>query len=157
LGALSSQDCAGDRRSTLRVDPGEPFFVDGSRMTMQDDRRERQDRAARNQALFREVNERIEDINERFETLTSRSDWVCECAAVECTERLEMSCREYEAIRSVGDRFIVAPGDEHVWPDVERVVERHQKYWVVEKIEHAAKVARATDPRSDDDPLSLRT
>jgi hypothetical protein len=126
-------------------------------MAMQDDRRERQDRAARNQSLFRQVNERVEEINNVFHRFTALGSWACECAAVDCVERLELSCAEYEEVRSVGERFFVSPGDEHVWPEIERVVERHEKYWVVEKIEHGANVAREIDPRSDDGPLPMRT
>src|SRR5256885_5725586 len=40
-----------------------------------------------------------------------------------CVERIELSAQEYEAIRENGTRFFVAPGDDHVWPDVEQVTE----------------------------------
>ena len=118
--------------------------------------RDRQARAARNQALFREVNERVKDINDRFHAYTSLSDWVCECANDDCVERIEMASRDYERIRDAGERFLVAPGDEHVWPDVERVVDRQETFWVVEKIELGAEIAKENDPRSGG-PLSLKT
>ena len=118
--------------------------------------RDRQVRAARNQALFRAVNERVKEANDTFHAFTARNDWVCECADDRCAERIEMSCREYEHIRAHPARFLVAPGSEHVWPDAERVVERHANYWIVEKIEAAAKLAEATDPRSSG-PLSFRS
>jgi hypothetical protein len=44
-----------------------------------------------------------------------------------------------------------------VWPDVERVIEMNDEYWVVEKIERAAEIAMRADPRSDQGPLRLRT
>jgi hypothetical protein len=57
-----------------------------------------------------------------------------------------MSVGEYEALRKDGTRFAVVPG--HEVPDIERVVERHQAYWVVEKQDPEAKeVARERDPR----------
>ena len=108
----------------------------------------RQERAAKNQSLFREVNERVEDLNKRFHAFTVLSDWVCECANDECGVRIEMTVQEYEHVRSAGQRFLVASSDEHVWPDVERVVERRPNYWIVEKIEHSGAVAREIDPRS---------
>jgi hypothetical protein len=111
--------------------------------------RDRQVRAARNQSLFREVNERVKDVSQMFTAATTLSDWVCECANDGCVERLELSSREYEDVRAEGARFLVAPGQEHVWPDVERVIERHARYWVLEKVEVAAKVARQSDPRSE--------
>jgi hypothetical protein len=117
----------------------------------------RHERAAKNQSLFREVNERVRDMNEASHLFTTLSDWVCECATDTCIERLSLSCRAYEAIREHGARFLVAPGDEHVWPDVERVVEMHDEYWVVEKVERAAEIAMRADPRSHQDPLGLRT
>lgn len=117
---------------------------------------EKQERAARNQSLFREVNERVKDLNDAFHAFTARNDWVCECADERCAERIEMSCEEYEHVRRDGARFFVAPGSAHVWPEVERVVERNRTYWIVEKIEKGGKLADAADPR-DGGPLSLRT
>jgi hypothetical protein len=118
-------------------------------MSATEDVHARQERAARNQSLFREVNERVKDVGEMFTAATSLADWVCECANDGCVERLELSGEEYEGVRAHGARFLVAPGKEHVWPDVERVVERRERYWVVEKVEAAASVARHNDPRSE--------
>ena len=118
----------------------------------QQDVRDRQKRAAHNQSLFREVNERVKDVNDSFHIFTSLSDWVCECAEDSCTQRIEMSVRDYEHVRAGGARFFVAP--EHVWTDVELVVERRDTYWIVEKIELGAKIAEAADPRSNG-PLSF--
>jgi hypothetical protein len=117
-------------------------------MSQQGDGRERQARAATNQSLFRDVNERVKDVNDRFYAYTSLSDWVCECAEVGCVERLELTTTEYERVRADGARFFVAPNDEHVWPEVEQVVERQHGYWVVEKIELGAEIARRKDPRA---------
>ena len=114
-----------------------------------EDVRDRQARAGENQSLFREVNERVKDVNDQFHASTSVSEWVCECANDTCVELIEMAGQEYEHIRAAGERFFVAPSDEHVWPDVERVVSRHRTYWIVEKIELGAKIARDLDPRSD--------
>ena len=116
----------------------------------------RQERAAKNQSLFREVNERVRDLNERFHLFTALGDWVCECANEECVERIEMTVREYERVRSTAQRFVVSSADEHVWPDVERVVERLPNYWIVEKVGMSGEIAEQMDPRSDG-PLSLRS
>jgi hypothetical protein len=125
-------------------------------MALQDDVHDRQTRAARNQSLFREVNERVKDVNDSFHSFTSVSDWICECANDTCVERVEMAMQEYEHVRADGARFFVAPSNEHVWPDAERVTERHGNYWVVEKIELGARIAKQQDPRSDG-PLPFRT
>jgi hypothetical protein len=119
------------------------------RMRAQEDVREPQQRAAKNQSLFREVNERVKDLNDSFHVFTSISDWVCECANDDCFELIEMTTREYEGVRGDGSRFVVAPSEQHVWPEAENVVERFANYWIVEKIELAGQIAEARDPRSD--------
>jgi len=108
---------------------------------------ELQERAARNQSLFREVNERIEGLPERMDRKALRSEWVCECANAACFERVEMSLDEYESIRQHPTRFAVCPAIQHVYAEAERLVEKTDRYWVVEKIERAARVATALDSR----------
>ena len=105
------------------------------------------DRIGENEALFREVNERLKDRKEDDSVWASPSEWLCECAEETCTERIEMSPREFEQLRSDATHFAVAPSKEHVSPDIERIVERRERYWVVEKLGEAAEVAEETDPR----------
>jgi hypothetical protein len=107
----------------------------------------RADRAARNEALFRRVNERLEEVNEDFQLVTDNAEFVCECASIDCAERIQMTLAKYEALREVPTQFVVKPG--HVLPDEETVVERHAEYIVVEKFGHAGERARQLDPRSD--------
>jgi hypothetical protein len=107
-----------------------------------------QERAAQNQALFREVNERVGKLTETLNRVTLRSDWVCECANTECFESIEMTIEEYEALRQHPARFAVFPDDTHVYPEAERVVERTDRSWVVEKIEVAGRIAMDLNPRS---------
>ena len=109
---------------------------------------QRASRAARNQSFFREINERVKDLNEGFSLVLPLGDWVCECAEEMCVARIELSADEYETIRRNGTRFLVAPSDKHVWSDVEDVMERHDRYWVVEKLGEAARVSVQFDPRS---------
>jgi hypothetical protein len=107
---------------------------------------EREERLGLNEALFREVNERIEALGEQFglEVL----DLVCECASYDCTQRIALTIGDYEELRSNPRRFAVATG--HVIPEVERIVEQRRGYDVVEKDEgDPAEVAEETDPRSD--------
>lgn len=101
-------------------------------------------RAAQNQSLFRRVNAHLVELNQAFELLTDRSVFVCECARLECIQEIDMTLRDYERVRSNPRRFIVAPSDEHVVPDVECVVERNANYFVVEKIGVGAEVAEAS-------------
>jgi hypothetical protein len=110
---------------------------------------EREQRLARNEALYREVNERVAEVADRFLEVESQTpvSFICECGAVTCTEPIITSLAEYEAIRSEPTRFAVVPG--HELPEIEAVVERHEGYFVVEKHqEDAEEVARETDPRA---------
>jgi hypothetical protein len=109
------------------------------------------ERVAQNQSRFRDYNERIEPHN-RVHTWTEppMPDWVCECAFVECVLPVRLTIAEYEAIRAYPTRFLVAPSDEHVVPEVERVIERDERYWVVEKLGQAAETSEALDERARD-------
>jgi hypothetical protein len=101
----------------------------------------RRAKAARNQALMREVNERIAEVSDAVGEL----EFLCECADLTCQGALDMSMLEYESIRSSPVRFPVLPG--HVVPDVERVVEENERYAVVEKVGKAGEVSAKLDPR----------
>lgn len=102
-------------------------------------------RVARNEAIFREVNEGIRRGRWPGEE-DSISSFRCECASLGCTEMLPLTLREYERIREHPRRFIVAPGHERL--DVEVVVETRPTYLVVQKVGEAGETAAATDPRS---------
>jgi hypothetical protein len=106
---------------------------------------ERELRAARNQALFRAVNEQIHALNEAFAALTNKYTIACECADTSCIEQLEITPEEYARVRAHPRRFAVLPG--HVYPDVESVIEENAVYVVVEKQHAAGEVVEATDPR----------
>jgi hypothetical protein len=104
---------------------------------------ERERRAGKNQALFREVNE---SVNEHQPNALSMA-LVCECANENCTERIELTPEEYGSVRDNPTRFAVAPGEEHVYRDFEIVVELHERFWVVEKTGEAGdEAAEQHDP-----------
>lgn len=105
----------------------------------------RLERAARNQALFREVNERLQELATNFQELAGTSVFACECADLACVEQIDMTLDEYEAVRSEPNRFVVAPG--HVLPDVENVVGGNERFVMVAKIDEAAAIATEADPR----------
>jgi hypothetical protein len=113
-----------------------------------DARDARGERAARNEALFRRVNERVEEVNQAFESILDDADFFCECADVDCLEKIRMTLTEYEALRDVSTHFAVKPG--HILPENERVVEERVGYVVVEKIGRAGERAADLDPRDSD-------
>jgi hypothetical protein len=104
-------------------------------------------RKAKTKALFREVNERVESLNDWFAIALARGSFICECAQDSCAEQIELSVEEYESLRAEATTFAVAPADEHVFPDVEWVAAKHERYWVVEKTGAAAAVVEKLDPR----------
>jgi len=110
----------------------------------------REERLAQNEALFREVNERVAEVATHFievETKGEAVEFVCECGRKDCAEPITMTVGEYQAIRAESTRFGVVPA--HALPEVETVVERHPTYVVVEKRDpDAREVARETDPRT---------
>jgi hypothetical protein len=99
-------------------------------------------RVARNEAVLREVNERIEELLDD----AAHPEFFCECGEGRCVETIEVSIAEYTAVRSSPLRFVVRPG--HELPEFERVVEETNRYRVVEKVGDAGEVARELDSRS---------
>ena len=104
----------------------------------------RLDKAARNQVVFREVNERIAELTGLINE-TGFNLFVCECSDSGCAESLEITTSEYEAVRGDSTRFVIVNG--HQVPEVERVVDGNGRFIVVEKTGHAAEIADADDPR----------
>ena len=106
---------------------------------------EREVRAARNQALFRAVNEQMAKLNEAFAQVVGTFTVACECANTSCVEMIEIAPEQYRAVRAEPRRFVVSVG--HVYPDVEVVVHESPAYVVVEKVAAAADVAELLAPR----------
>ena len=108
---------------------------------------ERQRRIAENESLFRDVNERVEDTAERFMIGDDvAQEFLCECGETSCTERVVLTLREYESVRANPRRFAVLPG--HEIEEVEDVVERTDRFLVVEKTGVGGPVADELDPRT---------
>jgi hypothetical protein len=111
---------------------------------------ERAARLGMNEALYREVNERVADVVEQFievETTADPVNFTCECGNPGCTEQIAMTLIEYEQIRAEPTRFAVRIG--HELPEIEQIVDRRPAYFVVEKrTPEAEEVAVETDPRS---------
>ena len=109
-------------------------------------------RRATNEALFRDVNERIAETAERFDA--SGTEFVCECSDPNCTHRVEASLAEYEQVRDESTTFLVVP--RHEQGDIERVVADRGRFRIVEKVQN---VVRATvirlDPRNRPRPSEL--
>jgi hypothetical protein len=102
------------------------------------------ERVGKNEAVFREVNERIREASAGFFASEREQgvEFVCECSDGACFEPVELTLGEYETVRSELTHFLVAPG--HVWhPETERRVAGNDRHWVVEKLLGAGRVAEA--------------
>jgi hypothetical protein len=104
--------------------------------------------AAESQVLYRRVNERILELARHSKLV--KGLFVCECGRAECSQPLDLSPLEYEAVRSHGARFVVAVG--HDDPTFEVAVMRTARYLVVEKKGLGRALALRTDPRARPDP-----
>jgi hypothetical protein len=105
----------------------------------------RRDARERNEALFREVNERIEDVGTTLAPEDAPMEFLCECDDRDCVEKVSATRAEYESIRAVATHFVVLPGQ--VDPDIEHVVQHAERFVVVEKEGQAAHEAQQDDPR----------
>jgi|SRR5581483_1705440 len=103
------------------------------------------ERLAKNEAFFRQVNERIKDVAETFHGPDSY-EFLCECADASCTERIELGRDQYEWVRAKPARFVLAAG--HAAPEIEHVVEEDESHVVVEKLGVAGQIAAQLDPRT---------
>lgn len=107
---------------------------------------ERTKKVARNEAMYREVNERIEDLNDVFSEMSGQFAVVCECGDPMCAEQIALSREAYERTRANSTQFILRPG--HQAADIEEIVATEADYVVVEKHEgEPAALAQKTDPR----------
>jgi hypothetical protein len=96
-------------------------------------------RLAMNEALFRDVNERIREISDSFGQKDATYDFLCECSDPSCAEKVVLTPDEYGHVRAESTRFVVAKG--HAMPEIESVVAQADDHVVVEKEGTAADIA----------------
>jgi hypothetical protein len=95
----------------------------------------REQRAIRNEELFREVNLNIAQMEEE----SRRTDWgdplplICECAQTGCSAPIEVDALTFARVRENPLWFLVTPGHEQL--DIETVIEQCEGYLIVEKHE----------------------
>jgi hypothetical protein len=104
----------------------------------------REERLAKNEAMFRTLNENILEIAAGLGGDVPY-DFICECATSGCFERLTLTLEQYERVRGDGAHFLLVRGHEDI--EIEQVVDVNADYVVVEKDGVAGVVALAEDPR----------
>ena len=102
---------------------------------------------ATNQSRFRDVNESIlMDLGDPPNGQLTDA-FICECGDGACREPIHLSRDEYETVRGESTWFAIARDHEN--PEIDRVVEEHSRYTVVQKtLAKAVLIARRTDPRA---------
>ena len=103
-------------------------------------------RMADNEAVFREINERVQEQADGHGNDGHVYAYFCECSRPDCVERVHQTSAEYEAVRAHGARFILVAG--HQIDEIEKVVDTRAGSVVVEKQGVAGDRAEALDPRA---------
>jgi hypothetical protein len=104
---------------------------------LQDERR-----IAENEVRFRAVNEDI-DRGRPATGAQARVPFVCECGHADCHRLVDLTPREYQAVRADARHFFVVDG--HQLECAEDVVERHEGWLVVRKTGVGADIADAAE------------
>jgi len=107
---------------------------------------EQERRLAENEALFREVNERVQEQAQAHGSDDHVYAYFCECSRRDCTERVHVTSAEYERVRANARRFLVVP--EHDVEEIEDVVGEVADAVIVEKQGAAGRRAETLDPRA---------
>lgn len=106
-----------------------------------------EERRAADEATFREANEQIRAAERALEPPIERVPYICECDDVSCHDPIMLTAEEYERIRADGATFVIVPGH----PSKGETVEEAGHYLVVHKQDGGGKVARALDPRKEEE------
>ncbi len=106
-----------------------------------------EERIARNQATFREANERINAAAGVY-AVDIPVPFICECADPTCAEVVLLPLSEYEVVRADSRHFLNVPGHQAASQGAAAVVAEHEGYVIAEKQGRAGEIAEALDERS---------
>ena len=93
-----------------------------------------------------EGSQRVHEVNAQRASLEFPREVICECAQPACLELIAMNAVEYRGLRSHSTWFVIAPREEHFFPEVERIVAEDGHYWVVSRRRRAGRRANARLP-----------
>jgi hypothetical protein len=109
-----------------------------------------EERIARNDSIFRDVNEQINAKAKEYDTDEQQAvPFICECADEHCTTIVSLSLGEYEGIRSDSRQFLTVFGHERVEGLVD-VVSTNHNHLVVRKAGRVGDIAEALDRRHEE-------
>jgi hypothetical protein len=105
---------------------------------------ERLERIAKNEAVFRAANREIESAEREVGGAADEAiEVLCECGRQGCRGVIALTVARYEGVHAQDDRFVVLRG--HESPEIERVVEEHADYLVVDKFGEAEDIAEESN------------
>lgn len=90
-------------------------------------------RIARNNAIFRDANEKIRAKADEYGAPLEQIPFLCECASAECVEIVRLTSAEYLDVRGDPQLFFTANGHEGAEGVTAKVVSRRDQHVVVEK------------------------
>ena len=111
-----------------------------------------EERIARNDATFRQANERISAAAETYR-VDMPVPFICECADPKCSEIVRLTLEEYEEIRADSRHFFHIDGHRDADGTAGVVVAERDSYVIVEKTGHAGEIAQALDERNPHEGL----
>ena len=91
------------------------------------------ERIQRNNAVFREANERIHESAQTYAHDLEHIPFLCECPVEDCVEIVPLTEDQYNAVRANPTHYMTAVGHEVSEAPVGTVVSRNDGYVVVEK------------------------
>lgn len=91
------------------------------------------ERIQRNNAVFREANERIHESAQTYAHELEHIPFLCECPVEDCVEIVPLTEDQYNAVRANPTHYMTAVGHEVSEAPVGTVVARNDGYVVVEK------------------------
>ena len=112
-----------------------------------------EERKARNETIFRQANEEVRRIQDELDLPEEPLPFICECEDERCRTIVRLTQAAYEEVRADSTHFLLAPGHPTT---TGHVIERHDGFWIGEKLGAAAAIAAASDPRRET-PLDGRS
>ncbi len=105
------------------------------------------ERIARNNATFREANERIGAAAGAYGVDTP-VPFICECADSGCSDVIRLTLEQYEEVRADSRHILSVPGHESAAQSAAVVIAERDGYVIVEQVGRAGDIVEALDERS---------
>ena len=90
------------------------------------------DRLIENEVIFRDVNKNIQEFIEQEGLAKGKTvPFYCECSRPDCTQRINLTLKDYEKLHKDKKYFVTIVG--HEFSEVEKVINKKNNYQLVEK------------------------